>query len=68
MKNIGRKFSVTGKKCFRKQRIVNHISNSAEKSGEMWSEKQPLELEAGVLLLSWMEQFWWSGRVEASLR
>lgn len=43
MKKIGRQFSGTGKKCFKKKRIVNH---SAEKAHEMWSEKEPLELEA----------------------
>lgn len=38
--------------CFQKEGVTNLISNSAENSRGIGSEKEPLELEAGKLLLS----------------
>lgn len=50
MKNIGRKLSGTDKKSFKKERVVNHISNSVEKLDKIWSKQYPLKLKAGRLL------------------
>lgn len=52
MKNIGRKLSGTDKKCFKKERVGNHISNSVEKLDEIGSEQYSLKFKAGWLLLS----------------
>lgn len=40
--------------CFQKEGVTNLISDSAENSSGIVSEKEALELEAGRLLLSYM--------------